>query len=220
MNYKFLVLTIAMICLVGFASALPTTGPVTVSANGVVFTANGGSGDGWFKWGAIHGGNYYWSTPNQSVSGAYTDYQDGPPLISGSTYYVVACDSTGCGDEVSFTVPGATPIPQTHYGDGVIRIMRGGFNLTQSLPIMVYATFTSRLGYLTYALFFFFIFSGWWLRQKDITIPMMVAIVFGFTIWGAGALATGIEMAPEIMNLGIGLIIAAIAGLAFSLVSK
>jgi ABC-type uncharacterized transport system permease subunit len=48
----------------------------------------------------------------------------------------------------------------------------------------------------------------------------MVSLVFGFTIWGAGAIGIGIGIPPEVMNLGIGLIIASMAGLAFALFSK
>jgi hypothetical protein len=217
---KRLILFIMLLLMVGVATALPTTGAVTgIDANKVTFNAAGGSGEAYFKWGISSGYNYFWTTPNQSVSGAFTDYQEGMPMISGKTYYVVACDSTGCGNEVSFVVPAATPLNQTSYGVGAVGIMRSGFNLTKTLPMMV-APFTSQIGFWTYALLFFFIFSGWWMRQGDVTIPMIVALVFGFTIWGAGAMGAGMGIPGEAMNLGIGLIIASVAGLFFSLFSK
>jgi hypothetical protein len=217
---KHATLFIAILLLIGVVCAVPTTQPVTdIGAGKVTFNANGGSGEGWFKWGSASGYNYFWTTPNQSVSGAFTDYQEGMPMISGKTYYVVACDSTGCGNQVSFVVPDATPLNQTKYGSGATTIMRSGLNLTKSLPLMV-VPYTSQLGFWTYALLFFFIFSGWWMRQGDITIPMIAALVFGFTIWGAGAVGSGMGIPPEVMNIGIGMIIASVAGLFFSLFSK
>jgi hypothetical protein len=217
---KYTILFIALLLLVGIVCAAPTTQAVTdITAGKVTFSATGGAGEGWFKWGTQNGYNYFWATPNQSVSGAFTDYQEGIPMLSGRTYHVVACDSTVCGNDVSFVVPPATTLAQTNYSAGTIVIMRSGLNLTKSLPIMV-TPLTSQLGFWTWALLFFFIFSGWWLRQGDITIPMMISIVFGFTIWGAGAIGAGMGIPPDVMNIGIGLIIASVAGLFFSLFSK
>jgi hypothetical protein len=215
---KRLILFIMLLLMVGVATALPTTGAVTgIDANKVTFNAVGGSGEAYFKWGTSSGYNYFWTTPNQSVSGAFTDYQEGMPMLSRETYYVVACDSTGCGNEVSFVVPAATPLNQTSYGVGAITIMRNGFNITKTLPLMP-TPFTNALsGPWVYALLFFFIFSSWWMRQGDVTIPMIVALVFGFTIWGGGSI---MGMPGEVMNVGMGLCIAAVAGLFFSFFSK
>ena len=211
---------IVLMLVSGVVSALPTTQPATViNAGRVEFAAIGGSGEGWFQWGTSDGYNYFWATPNQTVSGAYSDYQEGMPMLAGDTYYVIACDSTGCGNQVSFVMPAATKLNQTNYGYGAITIMRSGFNLTKSLPIMV-SPYTAQLGFWTWALLFFFIFSGWWMQQGDITVPMLVSLVFGFTIWGAGALGAGLGIPGEVMNIGIGLCIASVAGLFFSLFSK
>lgn len=211
---------VALLLIVGIVSAVPTTTAVTgITSGHVDFHATGGSGEAYFKWGSASGYNYFWTTPNQTVSGAFTDYQEGIPMLSGNTYYVVACDSTGCGNEVSFVVPSASPLNQTNYSVGAKVLMRSGFNLTQSLPMLV-TPYTTQLGYWTWALFFFFIFSGWWMRQGDITIPMLMSLVFGFVIWGAGAVGAGVGIPPEAMNIGIGLIIASLAGLFFSLFSK
>lgn len=219
MKYTIL-FVIILLMLIGCVSALPTTQACTdLTAGHATFNAINGVGNGNFKWGMTSGYNYVWSTPNQSVAGAYTDYQEGIPMISGKTYYVVACDSTGCGNEVSFVIPAATPLAQTNFGEGATTIMRSGFNVTKMLPIIV-APYTSQIGFWTWALLFFFIFSGWWMVQGDITIPMLVSIVFGFMLVGAGAAGAGIGIPPEVINIGIGLIIASIAGLAFSLFSK
>lgn len=202
--------------------AVPTTGVVTDLTPGqVTFHATGGSGEGWFQWGQQSGGHYIWSTLNQSVSGSFTDTQYGSPMLTGKTYYVIACDSTGCGSEVAFTVPAATPIAQTTYGSDLRTVMKGGFNLSQTIPLMV-KPYTNQIGgtygaAIIWGMLFMFIFTGYWMRTGDITIPMMLALLFGASmIWGSA----GWGMPPLFMDIGIGLCAASLAGMFFSWFTK
>ena len=209
---------IAFCLIVGFVSAVPTTGAVTgLSNRQATFSATGGSGSGWFEWGIFSGGPYYWSTPNQTVSGAFTDTQYGPPMMTSTTYYVRACDSTGCGGDVSFSVPSATMVNITSFGTGVITIWRSGFNVSQTLPVII-APYQNTIGApLTWGLLFFFIFAGLWLRPKDIFLPCVLAMVAGGAIWlGPNALGVPAEFA----DVGQGLMYAAVAGICVSWFTK
>ena len=217
---------VMLICMPVFAA--PTTNPVTdVNCRTATFNAAGGTGTGWFEWGGISG-TYIWTTPNQSVSGVFSDTQNGAPMLSGKTFYVRACDSTGCGGEVSFTTQAAEMIGQTRYGIDVIDIQRSGFNITKTIPYMLKPyTFTFSpwgidamyAGMAMWGVFFLFVFAGYWLRQKDMVIPTILALATASGMITSGLM--GISGAPpEFVSIGVGLLIAGIAGIFMSLVSK
>lgn len=224
---SFLIFILILSLLISPVLAAPTTDAVTeITAGQVRFNAHGGSGNGWFEWGGVSGSSYVWTTPNQTVSGAFTDTQFGAPMLSGQTYYVRACDSTGCGGEVSFTTSAAKMINQTWFGMDVITIQRSGFNLTQTIPIVLspyvgaftaWGTPTGLSSTIVWALLFIFIFLGYWLRQKDVTILVFMGLAVGSGfIWGAG----GLGLPPEMVSIGQGLLIASLAGILMAWVSK
>jgi hypothetical protein len=200
-----------------------TTTPVSDLTNSQVWfhgTADPLGTIGWFAWGGFSGGPYYWSTPNQTVVGgaAFQDYQYGPPMLTCSTYYVVACDDTGCDpSEIRWTTPAPRMLNITHYGAGVITIMRSGWNVTQTFDVIIHPYTSTVTAPVTWFLLFFFIFVGLWLRQKDTLLPMMLAMVSGAVIWGSAALGV---LPPVMMDIGQGLFIASLAGYAFSLFTK
>lgn len=215
MLHKFITAILVLVLAVATgASALPTTNPVVVnSANQVTFSAAGAAGTGWFAWGGFPGGPYYWTTPNQTVSGAFSDTQYGPPMLTGTTYYVVSCDSTGCGNEVSFFTMNATNSNQTHFGQDVITIQRTGMNVTATTGVLVKPYTQTMTAPIAWGLLFFFILTGMWLRPRDIFLPCIMAMIVGGVIW-FGPTALGVP--PEWSSLGQGLMYAAIAGIAFS----
>jgi len=202
-------------------SGAPTTGAVSsLTSRSVTFNAAADYGTtGYFKWGASSGTSYKWRTPNQTYSGTFTDFWYGSPMLTGHTYYVVACNDYGCGNEVSFTVPAASLPNQSAYGTGLITAMRSGFNATVLLGVLA-APYTSSVpggAPVTWGLLFFFIITGYWLRHRDITIPAFLAMISGGAVWlGAGALG----VPPEFAVIGQGLMYAAIAGMAVSWFSK
>lgn len=205
---------VMILALASCVSALPTTNAVVVnSADQVTFSADGGTGTGWFAWGGFTGGPYYWTTPNQSVSGSFTDTQYGPPMLTGTTYYVVSCDTSGCGNEVSFTTLAATNSNQTHFGQDVITIQRTGMNVTATTGVLVKPYTQTMTAPIAWGLLFFFILTGMWMRPRDIFLPCIMAMVAGGVIW-FGPTALGVP--PEWSALGQGLMYAAVAGIAFS----
>lgn len=220
LNKLHIGLFLAVILLIGLVSAAPAIVSIHVSCTTADFIANGAAaGDAWFQWGQFSGGPYYWSTPNQTIgAGAYGDSQYGPPMLTGTTYYVRPCDITGCGAEVAFTIPGATRINQTSFGTDVVQIMRRGFNVTQTAGYIMKpfaAPFPNAYAMaIPYGLIFFFILSGMWLRGRDMLIPMMLVMVSGAGLmWGG----TGLGVPPDFITyIGQPLLYIGIAGTVFS----
>lgn len=202
-----------LMCMVAAAGAIPATQPVTDISNlEATFHATGGAGNGWFEWGSQSGKNYFWSSINQTVAGNFEYTQFGPPMLSDQTYYVRACDDTGCGAEVSFMTSAATAPNKTNFGTGIFTIYRSGFNITQTAGVIVRPYTAQITAPISYAILFMFIFIGLWLRPKDIFIPAVMAMVFGGMLWWTGGL--GID--SMFADIGQGLLYAAIAGIAFS----
>jgi hypothetical protein len=212
---KILLLLFTIGIIAGTVSAVPTTGAVTgVSAGQATFHATGAGSVGWFQWGAINGGPNHWTTPNITpTAGVMTDFQYGPPMLSGTTYYVVACDNTGCGNQVSWTTPTIMPLNQSHYGDSLFNATRFGMNATSLVPAITRPYTGTMTTAVAWGLLFFFLFTGMWMKPKDIFLPCIMAIIAGGAIWmGNGALG----VPPEWADIGQGLMYAAIAGIAFS----
>jgi hypothetical protein len=211
-THKFLIgLFLSVIILIGIGTAAPAmvnVWPLTCST--ATFNANGGAaGDAWFQWG------------QHSGAGTFSDSQYGPPMLTGTTYYVIPCDTTGCGAELGFFVPNATRINQTSFGTGVITMMRRGFNITEASALVIRpftAPYPSAVANaIPYGLIFFFIFTGMWIRQRDMLIPMMIAMCSGGIVWLGGS-ALGVP--PEFITLGQIFTVIGFAGTFYKLFSK
>jgi len=215
MKHILYILIVAMLC-ISVCGAIPTTDAVTgVSQRDATFNMHGGATECWFQWGMSATATGMYRTENDTSCGSA--YQYGSPLLTGSTYYVQACDSTGCGNKVSFTTPAAIVSTRTYYGTGIVTIFKNGFNVTQSASIIVSPYTNTMTAPVTWGMLFFFIFLGLWVKPKDITIPLILAMVCGGAIW-SGTSALGIP--PEFADIGQGLLYAAVAGLVFSWFSK
>jgi hypothetical protein len=224
MKHKFLLFLIGLILLVSVVSAVPTTTAVNnITAGQATFHGTGGVSPCWFSWG--YGTNLYWTTPNQTVSGGFADTQTGSPMLSGVSYNVKACDSTGCGNVVSFAVPKATMINATHFGTAALTIMRSGFNVytASTLVITPYAqglsglssVFTTGAASWIWGIFFAFIFIGYWLRGKGIMMPAILAIMAGTVI-----VASPIQVDPMFISMGFPLLAIGLAGVFVSWISN
>jgi hypothetical protein len=211
MKLNYLLLALVLILSVGVCSAVPTTDAVTdITTRGATFNAHGGASTCWYVWGGSST-NFIYKTANTSCGSSHK--QSGAPILTSTKYYVKSCDGTGCGSSVEFTTPAATISNLTHYGEAVAVMFAGGMNITE-MADMVTIPYRDTI-YLTsmWGLLFGFIFIGMWLRQKDIVIPMMLAMISGGAIWlGGGSL--GIPPAFEAM--GQALLIVGFGGLLLS----
>lgn len=70
---------------------------------------------------AVYGqnsGKYAWASSNATATGGWATVQiQGGALLGNRLYYAKACDSTGCGNEISFTTVTVTAAPQTTFGN-------------------------------------------------------------------------------------------------------
>ena len=229
MHTRFVMLImLTMIVLACGVSANPVTIPVAgadITNRQVTFHATGGVSPCWFQWGIDD--NRYWTTPNLTISGDFSDTQYSSPLLTGYTYTVVACDSTGCDlTSESFYVPKAYPMNTTNFGAGVISIMRSGFNITQTsgelfVPYSLYmsgasTTVTSGAASIVWGIFFFIIFAGYWIRGKGILLPAIIAIMSGSLLVTNSILNSPFIVAPVFMSMGLPLLMIGFAGVALS----
>jgi hypothetical protein len=221
MTPKYFLIPILLLLIVGVVSAVPNTLAVSdISNQQVTFNANGGAFPGlaWFEWGSHHDGYYYWSTINQTITAAaFSDTQYGTPLLTGQTYYVRACDETGCDlTDVSFAVPASDLPNRTSFGTGVYTMYRSGLNVTKIFPMIVRPYAQSSLSTpVVWMLLFTFIFIGLWVRPKDIFLPCILAFISSGIFIAAGTVG-GLAIDQTFLDIGQGLMIAAIAGILVS----
>jgi len=224
---------ILMAVLVGTVTAI-TTDAVTGNTLGniVTFNSHGGVAPCWYLWG--EGDNYYWTTPQQNSCGS--DYQYGSPMLTGETYNVKACDSTGCDiNHVSWTVPNVRLMNRTNFGAGVMTIWRSGFNVTQVSNIIIRPYVDTLTGVITdlnvpaaqqirdnaqgiiIGMLFFMIYVGYWLRGQGIGLPCFMSILSFTVIFGANQLGAGVP--SEFQRLGYALLVVGVTGLIYSWIS-
>lgn len=223
MKTFFALLICLYFALGGLAAAVPVTDAVTgVGPATATFHLHSSPFDCWFQWGTSTG-NMIYRTPNESscASGAYT--QTNAPLLTSTTYYVKGCDYTGCGSAVSFTTSAANRTPQTHYGDGFSNITKSGFNVTTSF-VEILRPYTDPIGStgasglsIVVGLLLFFVFSGYWLQGKDVTISVITATIAGGAFW-LGASSVGVP--AEFLDIGQGVMIAGLAGMFFAIFKR
>lgn len=211
-----------LLALVSSVNALSVS-VINVSGDYAFFQATGSTGTiGQFRWGSFQSGPYYWSTPNQTFNGGtFTDFQYGPPMMTNSTYWVVACDNVvGCSASVSFTTPAAVLPPQTAFGLPLLQLMHNGFDVGDLLndivapyaqPIFSPSGGVALSASMIWGSLFFFIFVGLWLKPKDILIPCILAFIAGGFIMTS---AYGVPV--QFQQVGQGLMYASVAGIVLS----
>ncbi len=216
-----LVLSLALSFCSSVVYAQPTVSVINVSNDYAYFQATGATGIGQFQWGSFRNGPYYWQTPNQTITGStFTDFQYGPPMMTSTKYWVVACDSTGCGSSVSFTTPAAALPPQTAFGLNLLQLLHHGIDVGSLLneivspytqPIYSATGGLSISASMIWGSLFFFIFVGLWLRPRDILIPCILAFIAGGFIMTS---AYGVPV--QFQQVGQGLMYASVAGIILS----
>lgn len=212
---------IAMLVLPITVSALPTTAAATlVGNNNATLHGTGTTSPGWFMWGQ-YTGKLYIKTPNQTTSGGLLNFTLAhSPLYGSTTYYFKACDSTGCGAELTFTTTAVTPMPTNTMGQVFQTFMESdNFDITK-IPQVATDPYTWALPktpagfammFIT-GLMVFVIFYGMFVRGRNVAIPALVGgIVLPFILYGNQGLNLGIP--PEMAAIGQGCWYACLAGI-------
>jgi len=204
-------------------SAVPTTGAATmVGSNNATVTMSGATGDCWFIWGQLNNYEETWRTPNGTPNEGACSYRiKGSPLIGNTLFYYAACDSTGCGSELSFLTLEVTPVPTTTYGAIFDNLTENGMDLTlvgwqSTAP---YMWLVPDFAALVWGLIFAFIFVGLWLRGRDVTVPTIVGFIVGSFLFSGGyGLNLGIPI--EFVGISQGLMYASLAGIILAIIKK
>lgn len=224
-NLRIPIFVLAILFVVSAVSAVATMTSATATSDTAIFTGSCSVSPCQFKWG--YGTNLYWTTPNQTITGTFSDTQWGSPMLTGLSYNVSACDGSGCSAPITFAVPKATNINQTTFGSGLIGIMRTGFNTTEIASVITTPYYVSlgNSGYaqsFVWGLFFFFVFGGYWLRGRSIMMPAILAIIVGVFIVTdaasgiAGMSGVSLPVADVFVAAGIPLLMIGFAGVFFS----
>jgi hypothetical protein len=213
MRYLLFFLSVMLMCLT--VSAVPTTSAATmIGNNNVTFTATGVTGTaGWFNYGSQPGASWN-HLPNVTPSGGSITYVwSGLPIWGNTKYYFKACDSTGCGSELSFTTLTVTPIPTGTWGDIAANITENRFTPMNVMwnSIQAYARPETGGLIIFYALIFAGVFVAMWLRVRGTqTASIFGMIMIGLTIGTTGLLVVGLP--PEFVAVGQALLIISLTG--------
>jgi hypothetical protein len=180
----FCIISILILC--SIASAIPTTLPATaISSNNFTMNGNGFTGDSWFQWGMDVPGSSWARTPNFTPSGGNgnsTLY--GVPVYGSTTYYFRACDTSGCGAELSLITPAVTLLPTLTSGAAAQAVINSHFDLQTAFwnSMTPYTSITGPT--IFYAAILVLILGGMWLRTRG------TALVSTFTMLCAGLAAS------------------------------
>jgi hypothetical protein len=214
-----IVCLILLTILVQVSTALPTTGAaIDISSNNATIPVTGITGtEVWVIWGQNPGGEI-WNVPNQTPTAGSADIViSGSPLLGFTRYYVKACDSTGCGNEISFTTAAITPIPVTQFGAAYRNLTANRFNLVLVGGVLFRAYTTLMPASVAFGFLFGVIVIAMWQRTKSVrlvSILMMIASPF-IVLSGAG-LMLGVPLAEQ--AIGQTLLAAGLAGVFLSFI--
>lgn len=206
---------ILVFLLVGITSAIPTTNPVTlIGNNNFTLNAAGCAASGcWFQYGINPSNLIIWTT----IENPRREF--GAPITTSTTYYAAACDETGCGNIVSFTTLPPTLLPVSTLGYAVTNMTQSKFNiLFLVIDIFVpYAwLFPSNLAttgiVIVCGMLFFFIYVGFWTRQRGVAGPVVIGLITASTIMFSNrGLNLGIPL--EFQAIAQALLYASMAGI-------
>lgn len=200
---RHLLVCISLLLLCAVVSATPTTLPATlVGTNNFTMNGNGIVGSvGWFQWGMDVAGSSWAKTSNVTPVAGFTNYtMFGSPVYGVTTYYFRACDTTGCGSELSLITPAVTPLPTLLSGVNAQAVIDSHFDLTTVFWNSM-APYTNVTGStIFYAAILILLLGGMWLRTRG------TALVSTFTMLCAGLTAssvTGLQLGlpPELNAL-------------------
>jgi hypothetical protein len=192
----------------------PTSSSTTT--NSVILTCDlvNGTGVTWFQYGGASGA-YKFRSDYQIVSGDFSTTISGLPLQAGGTYYyqglLLSNGVTYISSQGSFTLPKVGQITDYDFDKHTEELAYNGLNISAT-AIVIPAAYTDIVGSIFWGIVFGFIFVMIWLRQEDITIPALVGLLIGASLWAL--------MPPEWVSLAYSLTIVSFGGLMYSLIKN
>lgn len=228
MNKYIICLIIILGMLVSCVGAVPVTGAVAgVTNNAATFTCAGASGSTWYQYGTNPNYLNFWTPKKTAVGGVSTVTQNGGPIYPSTTYYVSACDSTGCdATPETFTTLAVTPLAFNDMGTAITNMTENNFNMLY-IPDNIMTPYkwllptntAGRMTTIVFGVMMLFIYVGFWIRSRNVFIPALVGLLTaGFVLFPGTGLNLGIP--TMFADIAQGLLYASLAGLLLSLLKK
>lgn len=219
MNFKVIAVALVLTLICAGVQAVPTAGAATgVTSNSFTVAVTGSDGGNvWIAWGQKTLA-HPWGSQTQTGDGSFTVY--GAPIVGGTTVYYVACDSTGCGNENTVTIPAITPLPTTTFGAIYTNLTAQHFKITVIPTALVAAYAATQVSITLYSgLAFFFIFFGFWFRTRSVRLSLILGLLMAaFVVSPTAGLMIGAPI--QFQMVAQGLMAAAIAGVLIGFMRK
>jgi hypothetical protein len=217
---KIVPFLILIVLLVGVVSALPTTGAASgITSNNFTIGVAGASGPT-FIWYGTQSGYPIWKSDNYTTAGGVVSIVVwGSPIMGGQTYYATACDSTGCGNQVSFSTLAITPVPTHGYDAGFNTIVVSHWNLMAITSAIIGAYTASIPTTIVFGIIFGFIIIGFWRQMRSVRlISILLMILSPLIMYPTTGLMLGM---PGVMqSLGAMMFACGLAGILLSFIKK
>jgi hypothetical protein len=205
------------------ASAVPTiSSPSSITSSNVTFAIAGASGETYVGYGEYPNGET-WKSENFTSPTSITAW--GSPILGGTKYYAKACDQTGCGNEVSYTMAAITPLPTYHFDAGMNSIISSHFNLAYmgGYVVAAYVNSNPALGGFPPSVFVGFIMGciivGFWRKTKSTRLISILLMILGPLIMYPNV-GLYLGMPAVMQSLGAILFALGFAGVMLSFVKK
>lgn len=188
-----------------------------VDTDSVTFNGNlaavGVSASYYFEYGANSEVLNYKTPTHTSSGGAVTETHNGFPLMAGKTYYYRLHASEGAsvsnGAVTAFSLTAVSPITGYNFSSHIDAFIADDLNISQMSETAV-LPYTDIMGGIFWGIVFAGVFGIIWLRQEDITIPSILGLIIGISIWSYMP-ATWVQAANALMVVSIFGIIYSIA---------
>lgn len=218
---RHIILLLALLLVISTASALPTTGAASaVGSNNFTLSATGVTGTaGWFQWGLKPGASWA-HTPNVTASGGAISYtMVGSPIFGCTTYYYRACDSTGCGSELSLMTTAVTPVATTTWSQWAENITANGLDPGNFIwnAMQPYMNVTTPTVF--YSMIFAMMFVGVWLRTRGTAVGSTLGVIC-IGLFASSAIALQVGLSPEFQAVGQAVLYVSLAGIVTSYTFK
>jgi uncharacterized protein (UPF0333 family) len=207
-----LICLILLLVLFPLVSAIPTTGAATmVGTNNATLHASGASGNTWFQFGTAEGRSNSKLSNVTPVTGAATFVWSGAVLYGNTEYYYRACDSTGCGSELSFITAVVTPIPTGTWGSYATNITENRLDPANLVwnSVQAYVSITGAT--IFYALIFMMLFVGSWLSTRGTAVGQQFGMICA-VLFCSSLIGLGLGLPPEFVSVGQALLYISLAG--------
>jgi len=198
-------------------TVLPATGTIVtepatdVTSKNLTLHASSATGSVYWQYGT-HALNPLWVTENVTAgSGLANITESGMPLMSGTKFYFRACDSSGCGAELNATLLAVTPAPTSTFGKTAHNI-----SVAHLDPLVVAGSlqepyiWSAGTPLIVFSILLFFVFTGLWLRQREVILPILAGLIGSGMLFYAGTNSVGVS--PEFLIVAMGIIAVGLTG--------